>query len=157
MEKALNRKSKIARMPLKSWIVSAIAVGLGLASSTIAIAQQPGISVQLPTVNRFSIDTVVMVPDGGTMSLGGVSRSSEGSISSGIPGVSGRPFSNRSSGISTSSSRASVTVQILSSREMSEDVLAAARASRPANYEEIQARERKADFLTRNIGRNRQR
>jgi len=148
-------------MALKSCAMIVITAGFLIALEAISFAQQPaGIPVQLPVVNRFSINTAVMVPDGGTMSLGGISRSAEGSISQGVPGIPGplsRPFSNRARGTSTSISKASVTVQILSSREMSEDVLAAARAARPANYEEIQARERKADFLTRNIGRNRQR
>ena len=157
----MNQKFRtIVSVQLRLSAVGLVAVGLWLASGTTVLAQQPtGIPVQLPAVNRFSINTVVSVPDGGTMSLGGVTRSAEGSISQGVPGLSpfGRPFANRASGRSTSRSGASVKVQILSSREMSEDVLAAARAARPANYEEIQARERKADFLTRNIGRNRHR
>ena len=158
----MNQKFRtIVSVQLRLSAVGLVAVGLWLASGTLCLAQQPiGIPVQLPVVNRFSINTVVSVPDGGTLSLGGISRSSEGSISQGVPGLSGpfgRPFANRASGRSTSRSGASVKVQILSSREMSEDVLAAARAARPANYEEIQARERKADFLTRNIGRNRHR
>lgn len=122
-----------------------------------ANAQQQGLTVQLPVVNRFNVNTVVMVPDGGMMSLGGVSRHAEGRISQGIPGLSGplsRPFSNRASGYSTSGSHAAVKVQIISLREMDEDLTAALRANRPANYEEVQARKRKADFLTRNIGRN---
>lgn len=139
-------------------VVGLAAIALTLILQGVVPAQQTfGLPVQLPTVNRFSINTVVSVPDGGTLSLGGVSRSSGGSISSGVPGLRGplgRPFSNRSSGASLAGSRASVKVRILSSREMSEDVLAAARAARPANYEAIQAQERKADFLTRNIGRS---
>jgi len=134
------------------WLI--VAVATFALAQTAALAQQPaGISVQLPVVEQFSIGTVVSVPDGGTMRLGGVSRQSTSSSSSGFGG----PFSSRSTGVSTSSSNASVKVQILSSREMSEDVLAAARAARPANYEEIQAQKRKADFLTRNVGRFQQR
>ena len=139
---------------------SSAVIALALVVHGSASAQQVGIPIQLPSVNRFSINTVVSVPDGGTLSLGGVSRQSAASSSSGIPGLGGplgRPFSNRASSLASSASRASVKVQILSSREMSEDVLAAARASRPANYEEIQALNRKADFLTRNMGGKRRR
>jgi len=158
----LNQIRKlIARMALKPCAIIVIAAGFLIAIEAISLAQQRiGIPVQLPVVNRFSVNTVVSVPDGGTLSLGGISRSTEGSTfqrGRRASGLLSRPFPNRGRGTSTSSSNASVTVHILSSREMSEDVLAAARAARPANYEEIQARERKADFLTRNIGRNRRR
>ena len=122
-------------------------------SQATSQAQERGLTVQLPTVSTFNIDTVVSVPDGGTTRLGGISRTSSSSNSSGLGG----PLSSRSSGLSIGGTNASVSVQILSLREMSEDVLAAARASRPANYEAIQAQKRKADFLTRNIGRYRQR
>ena len=157
LERALNQEFKtIITKALRLSAVGLIAVGIWLASGTLVLAQQIGLPVQLPTVNQFSINTVVSVPDGGTLSLGGVSSQSASSSSNGIPGLGplGRPFSNRSSSVTNSASRASIKVQILSSREMSEDVLAAARAARPANYEEIQARDRRADFLTRNMGRN---
>ena len=153
LERALNQEFKtIITKALRLSAVGLIAVGLWLASGTLVLAQQIGLPVQLPTVNQFSINTVVSVPDGGTLSLGGVSSQSASSSSNGFPGLG--PFSNRSNSVNNSASRASIKVQILSSREMSEDVLAAARAARPANYEEIQARDRRADFLTRNMGRN---
>jgi len=143
----------------RSLIVGAATIALTSLAQALAPVQAPaqqptGTTVQLPVVNQFSIGTVVSVPDGGTMRLGGVTRRSASSSSNGLLGG---PFSNRSNGVSSSSSNASVTVHILSNREMSEDVLAAARAARPANYEEIQAQKRKASFLTRNMGRNRQR
>ncbi len=142
----------------RSLVVGSTAIAVALLLQGIAAAQRPvGIPVQLPTVTVFNVNTVVSVPDGGTLSLGGVTRQSARSSTSGFPGLAGplsRPFSNRSFGVSNSASQASIKVRILSSREMSEDVLAAARASRPANYEAIQAQKRKADFLTRNIGRS---
>ena len=129
------------RFICQSLLVGLVATALALILQGICPAQQSvGIPVQLPTVTTFNVNTVVSVPDGGTLSLGGVTRQTVRANSSGLPGLAGplsRPFSSRSFGVSNSSSRASVKVRILSSREMSEDVLAAARASRPANYEAI--------------------
>lgn len=142
-------------------LVASAAIALVSLLQVAAPAQQPiGTTVQLPVVKQFNVSTAVSVPDGGTLHLGGVTRHRASSSSSGIPGLAGplsRPFSNRSGSVSTSSSNASLKVRILSTREMSQDVLAAARASRPANYEQVQALNRKASFLTRNIGRNRNR
>lgn len=89
-------------------------------------AQGPqfGLTVQLPTVRNFSVQTTVSVPDGGTISLGGISRSAEGRVSSGIPGLRGRPFRNSATGRETSVGRATASVRIISQRELEEDLLA---------------------------------
>jgi len=113
--------------------------------------------VQLPVVSFFNVRTAVSVPDGGTLSLGGVSRYSESSVSRGIPGLRGPVFQSRATGYSAQSSRASVRATILSTREMDE-ILAIEGARRalinqrsdPNGSFEVQ---RKADFITRNIGR----
>lgn len=126
------------------------------ASTAKAQNQRPtGIRVQLPVIRFFNLATTVMVPDGGTMRLGGVSRRSEGASSQGIPLLTGRPFTNRGTGFESSASHANVKVTILSSQEMSEDVLAAARAAKASqvNPNGSAAVRRKADFLSRNIGR----
>ena len=117
------------------------------------------ISVQLPVVSVFNVRTTVMVPDGGTMSLGGVSRSASGRRTSGVPGFGGPLFQNRGIGYSAGASRATVKATIISNREISEDLLA--EGNRRALVRErfdpngpvaVQA---KADFISRNIGRSR--
>lgn len=131
-----------------------------LASTAQAQFQNPANTrIQLPVLRFFNIRTVVMVPDGGTLRLGGVSRHSEGSISQGIPLLGGRPFTNRGVGYETSGNHANVKVTILSNQEMSEDVLATARAAKASeiNPNGSAAVRRKAGFLTRNIGRNKKR
>ncbi|MEL7496187.1 MAG: hypothetical protein AAFN77_01165 [Planctomycetota bacterium] len=105
-------------------VLFAISCFLFLASESTAQRPQFGVTVQLPTIRTFSIQTAVSVPDGGTVSLGGVSRSSEGRVSSGVPGLPGRPFRNSAIGRSTGSSRATVTTKIISQRELEEDLLA---------------------------------
>lgn len=113
--------------------------------------------VQLPVVSFFNVRTAVSVPDGGTMSLGGVSRYSESSIRRGIPGLGSPVFQNRATGYSAQSSRASVRTTLLSTREINEALEreGARRAlisqrKDPNGSFEVQ---RKADFITRNIGR----
>ena len=127
-----------------------------------AVAQNFGnptsIRVQLPVVSFFNVRTAVMVPDGGTMSLGGVSNYSSGQTSRGVPGLGGPLFQNRAGGFSAGSSRASVKVRIISNREISEDLMA--EGERRAAIREIsdpngtQAVQAKADFITNNIGRS---
>ena len=137
---------------------------LVLATSGIAKAQNrfggsTSIPVQLPVVSVFNVRTAVSVPDGGTMSLGGVSRYSSGRSSRGIPGLGGPLFQNRGTGYSAGSSRATVKATIISNREIGEDLLAEGnrralvreRFDPNGNYA-VQA---KADFISRNIGRSR--
>lgn len=114
-------------------------------------------TVQLPVVRFFNVQTAVKVPDGGTMSLGGVTRHSEGSRSSGIPGLPFRPFRNRGIGYDSGASQVLIKPRLIISSELEADVLAeadrreAVRAkSDPNGSKEVQ---RKADFISRNIGR----
>ncbi len=133
-------------------------VAFALLFGSSAIAQNyrfpTNTRVQLPVVSVFNVRTTVMVPDGGIMSLGGVTRHAEGSISRGVPGLINRPFTNRNAGYSTSSNRASVKVTVLSGREWesSGDFVDRSRAGRlSAGSAELQ---RKAAFLSRNVGRS---
>ncbi|HQU42935.1 MAG: hypothetical protein B7Z73_02670 [Planctomycetia bacterium 21-64-5] len=75
-----------------------------------AAAQAPAV-VQLPSISTFGVNTSVSAPDRGSVSLGGVGRSSMGSTAYG----SGLFPGNRSFGRNLSSSRTSVraTVQDL--------------------------------------------
>ncbi|MCH2183194.1 MAG: hypothetical protein MK108_14435 [Mariniblastus sp.] len=140
---------------------------LGLATSLtgwFGISSSQGqVTLQLPTVSIFDLQTVVQVPDGGTMHLGGVQRSAYGQVDrsagmlGGVP-FAGRLFRNRAIGRSNSASNASLGVQILSLKEMEQDVLREAerqailrRRTDPNGPVQTQ---QQADFITRNIGRS---
>ncbi len=123
--------------------------------------QQTGVTVQLPTQSIFRIDTVVGVPDGGSMVLGGVNSFGSSSISRGTPGLSGIPganrlFRNQGIGNEINSSGARAHVQILIREELEADVLAQARQMQSVQSlinlngsPEVRAQ---ADFLTRHMG-----
>lgn len=126
--------------------------------------------VQLPTYNFFTTGTTVNVPDGGSALMGGVSRSSSGNTTRGVPLFGKVPYLNRpfknsgiGSSISASSMRASVT--IIDMNELDEAVLAEAAARRMARGETLggdrfvggapsfdPAIDRRADFLARHVG-----
>ena len=129
-------------MPLKLPSVIFSAALLFLVSDAPALAQQRGLRVQLPTVRQFSVNTVVSVPDGGTMILSGGSASASGVRSRGFG-----PFNNRSRGYRTSRGQASVTAHVLSNREINEDILAGASPTRRAPmpfYKEVWLRQQQA-------------
>src|ERR1700752_3678368 len=70
-------------------------------------------TVQLPTVHSFTVQTTVMVPDGGTMLLGSIGRSAMGETLRGVPLLgnipgAGRLFKNRAIGQETSAGTATV-------------------------------------------------
>src|SRR4029079_15189739 len=69
-------------------------------------------TVQLPTFHFFTLNTSVLVPDGGDAFLGGVNRGTSGRNERGIPGLPGRPFTNTGIGGSTVASGVSVSAQI---------------------------------------------
>lgn len=143
-------------------------VGLALASlvqpPSGACAQAPT-TIQLPTVREFSVSTSVLVPDRGSTSLGGVSRSAYSGSRSGVPGLSklpgaGRAFSNRAIGRSTEAGSASVRAYVHDLEALDRAALAAAEstardAGRDAAGESSidSAVERKAAFLSRHVAR----
>ena len=144
-------------------IFGLLAAGLVCFWSSDASAQ---ITVQIPTVGFFNVNTVVSVPDGGTMYLGGVKRSAQGRTTRGtpllgsLPGI-GRGFKNTAIGSDNGASGSSVKVQIIVMSELEKEVMAEAerqaalrRAHDPNGTVENQ---KKADFITRNIGRNKNR
>ena len=112
--------------------------------------------IQLPTLRVFNIQTVVSVPDGGTLSLGGVGRSSRGSISRGL---GGRPFQNRAIGGTTSAANSSVSAELIIMSEYEREVLAEAERRRKlaalTDRNGPPAVQQKADFMSRHIGRSR--
>ena len=133
--------------------------GLSFFGVSSASAQ---VAVQLPTIESFGFDSTVLVPDGGSMFLGGVSRAAAGRTSrsvpflGGIPGV-GRAFRNQGIGRDLSSSTGRVHVQIISLREMEKRILAEGRRRLQARSTVDPAIEKKAEFLSRNIGRTKRR
>ncbi len=56
---------------------------------------EEGVTIQLPTLAATTISTVVSVPDGGTVMLGGIKRMSEGRTERGVPFLSNIPYVNR--------------------------------------------------------------
>ena len=54
-----------------------------------------GVTIQLPTLGFTSVSTVVSVPDGGTILLGGIKRQAEQRIERGVPFLSNIPYVSR--------------------------------------------------------------
>lgn len=85
-----------------------------------------GITVQLPTLASTTVSTVVSVPDGGTVLMGGIKRMSEGRTESGVPFLSNLPYVNRlfknvAIGHETNHLMMMVTPRIIIQREVEED------------------------------------
>ena len=115
-----------------------------------AHAQRPAVSttVQLPTISTFGVNTTVMVPDGGTMVIGG---GSAGSVRS------------RRRGLSRSRSRRglrpgiSVTPTLIIGSEIEAELqrrgkIALAERARPDIHGTVREKT-KAMFLAKNLGR----
>jgi hypothetical protein len=83
-------------------------------------------AVQLPTFHYFSASTTVLVPDRGGAYMGGVNRAASSRIERGIPGLGGRPFTNRAIGSERGASGVSVHAWIHDHEEMDRAVLGAA-------------------------------
>ncbi len=62
---------------------------------TIVETETSGVTIQLPTVGFTTINTVVSVPDGGTVLMGGIKRMKEGRSERGVPFLSNVPYINR--------------------------------------------------------------
>ena len=85
-----------------------------------------GITIQLPVLSFTTISTVVSVPDGGTVLLGGVKRINESREESGVPFLSNLPYVNRlfknvGIGHETSNLMMMVTPRIIIQSEIEED------------------------------------
>ena len=110
---ALLTKWQRTQMPL----TALVALSASLGNATIARAQV----VQLPSQHVFGSSGSVVVPDGGTADLGGIGRSSQGSMQSGFG-----PLSNRASGGAVGGSSMSVSVRIIDLEALDEAILAGA-------------------------------
>ncbi len=78
--------------------------------------------IAVPTYSNVGVQTSVAVPDGGTASLGGYGRVSEGRTEYGVPGPGGVPylgrgFRNVGYGRSTTAGRVSTSVRIIDLHE----------------------------------------
>jgi hypothetical protein len=93
-------------------------VGLAIAAWALATAAF-GQVVQLPTYRTFGANTSVVVPDRGSVYLGGVARARSASSEFGVPLT---PFRNRSLGSDLSVARSSVSVTIHDFAAMEEDL-----------------------------------
>ena len=87
-----------------------------------------GITVQLPTLAITNVSTVVSVPDGGTVLMGGIKRMQEGRNESGVPFLSNIPYVNRlfknvGIGHETSHLMMMVTPRIIIQKEIEEDAV----------------------------------
>src|SRR5262245_32179894 len=103
------------------------------------LANAPATTVQLPTFSVFNVTTTVSVPDRGGISLGGVDRGVDATVSRG-------PIRNRSTSGSRTASTMSVHATIIDHSELDRSVLDAAAAKRGAEFA-------KADSLSRGVGR----
>lgn len=118
-------------------------------------------AVQLPTFRYSTVNTTVSVPDRGAVHLGGVNRAATASTSRGVPllgKVPGLGPLTRNRGISRTTSATSMSVHatIIDHAELDRQVLAEAARRRLASGVRIAdpSLARRADFLSRNVGRN---
>lgn len=95
------------------------------------------VAVQLPTFEQFSVSTTVVVPDRGSLYLGGVNRSNLGRSSlgqsqfgRGLPGLG-----NRSFGRSSAASGLSISATIIDHDEIDRALLAEAARRRGARFD----------------------
>ena len=96
-------------------------------------AQNRGnVSVQLPTFHQFGVSTTVVVPDRGSIYLGGVNRASRGRSRFG-PGIPG--LGNRGLGRTSLSAGVSVSATIIDHDEIDRALLAEAARQRGAQFD----------------------
>jgi hypothetical protein len=102
----------------------------------LANAQQPATTVQLPTFSRFTVQTTVSVPDGGTAYLGGIDRAIDSSVSRGIG-----PLRRRGISSGRAASGVSVSATIIDHAEIDRAILAAAAGRERSMAADLKARE----------------
>lgn len=126
----------------------------GLFSAAGKLSAQAPTTVQLPTIQVFTINTTVSVPDGGGAYLGGINRAADSSVTRG-PGL-GPLGANRGIASTRSGSHMSVHATIIDHQELDAAVLAEAAARRGSlsvNERQAVATQQKADHITRNLAR----
>jgi hypothetical protein len=104
--------------------VATISFSFLVCLATLVGAQQPAV-VQLPSISMFGVNTSVSAPDRGSVSLGGLGRSSSGSTAYGS-GLSG----NRSFGSSLSTTNTSAHARVHDFDALDRDTLDRAQRNR---------------------------
>ncbi|MEM9943034.1 MAG: hypothetical protein AAF939_15835, partial [Planctomycetota bacterium] len=105
---------------------------LGLANNNLNLGdegvttQTQGVTVQQPVLSFTTVNTVVSVPDGGTVLLGGIKRMRENRREAGVPFLSSVPYVNRlfknvGIGHETRNLMMMVTPRIIIQKEIEED------------------------------------
>lgn len=122
-----------------------------IGSASPAHAQTIGTTIQLPVIRNFQINTVVSVPDGGTMSLGG--NTSASSYSRRRPGFRSSRRSIAAPGVSG----VSVSARLIIGAEMEAELqrrgrIAIAERARP-DIHGTMAQKTKAIFMAKHLGR----
>lgn len=104
------------------WLVLGVPTLLLCLSRSAVVSAQV---VQLPVIHQFSISTTVVVPDRGSVVIGGVDRyrASSVSLGSGLPGLP----PNRAFGYDVSRRQATVAATVIDHQEWDRAVLEAAR------------------------------
>ncbi len=82
---------------------------VGFLAVSMASAQ---VSLQLPTFSFAGVSTTVLVPDQGSVFLGGIDRAADGRTEFGVPGLPFPGFQNRGIGSDRSATSFSVTATI---------------------------------------------
>ncbi|WP_425619366.1 hypothetical protein NA78x_003106 [Anatilimnocola sp. NA78] len=141
------------RQNMKRILLTALPTAILLAG-VHAFAQAPT-TVQLPVIQVLSVDTTVSVPDGGGVSLGGINRAVDSSVTRGLPLGKGPLTTNRGLSSVRSGSNMSVHATIIDHQELDAAVLAEAAARRGTRAEDpaTLALQQKADYLSRNLAR----
>lgn len=138
----------------------------GLSCLISSPAHGQGATLQLPVFSVFNIRTAVSVPDGGTLNLGGARGGQFGTTRRGVPGLSQLPLAGRGLGVRAIGSQSflsqsQVHVQIIDLKEQEAAILAEAQRRRDASQERdpngSEATQRRADFLSRHIGKSKKR
>lgn len=134
-----------------------VGVALFCYPPSIAHAQlQLPSTVRLPVFKSFYYQGSVKVPDGGTLNLGGSTRSYGASVGRGVPGLSngpgvGRSLKNRGWAAGQQVEKAGVKADVLILEELEADHLSNAGLPSQLSQDDIL---KQAEFLTRHVGRN---
>lgn len=113
---------------------------MALVGSAAPVWAQNGIpvTIQLPSISTFGVQTTVVVPDSGRGYLGGIRRVREGRTEAGAPGLNklAPGFRNSSHGREVSSSGMDATATILDRNELDPFVPSGVASRRAARHSE---------------------
>ena len=118
----------------KRWLMATAVLFVVVAMTNDGSAQAPT-TIQLPTFRQFRVDSSVMVPVGGSASLGGVRRSQTGVTNRGVPIVGrvpgiGGAFNNRGIGFTDGTAQARVHATLIDLEAMDRAIRSSPEAQR---------------------------